>query len=52
MDGKPVSTIGREKRANQALQLDRAQFVSFQKANPPPVPKDFRRIKAENLGRG
>ncbi len=50
MDGKPVSTIGREKRRNPALLLDRAAFVAFQQANLPPVPKDFHRIKARNLG--
>ncbi len=50
MDGKPVSTVGREKRKNKALQLDRARFIALQQENLPPVPKDFHRIKAGNLG--
>jgi glyoxylase-like metal-dependent hydrolase (beta-lactamase superfamily II) len=50
MDGKPVSTIGRERVRNNALRLDRREFVDFQCSNLPPLPQDFHRIKAQNLG--
>lgn len=49
MDGKTISTIGRERRFNQALQLDVEGFVDFQMSNPPPLPEDFHRIKEQNL---
>lgn len=49
MDGKTISTIGRERRFNQALQLDVEGFVDFQMNNPPPLPEDFHRIKEQNL---
>ncbi|HET6452739.1 MAG TPA: MBL fold metallo-hydrolase [Spirochaetia bacterium] len=52
MDGKPVSTIGRERAKNKALRLDRAQFVDFQCSELPPLPEDFRRIKSANAGLG
>ena len=51
MDGKTVSTIGRERGRNKPLRLDRAQFVEFQCHNLPPLPQDFHDIKATNLGR-
>jgi len=50
MDGKPVSTIGRERDRNKALRLDRQHFVDFQRSNLPPLPQDFHRIKTRNLG--
>lgn len=50
MDGKPVSTIGRERRANPALQLEQQAFVAYQAANLPPLPSDFHLIKQRNLG--
>jgi hypothetical protein len=50
MDGKPISTIGRERRANPALQLSRDAFVAFQTQNLPPLPADFQTIKRRNLG--
>jgi hydroxyacylglutathione hydrolase len=50
MDGKPISTIGREQRANPALQLSEEGFVSFQTHDLPPLPADFRAIKRRNLG--
>jgi hydroxyacylglutathione hydrolase len=50
MDGKPVSTIGRERGHNKALRLDRMEFVDFQCSNLPPLPDDFHRIKTTNLG--
>lgn len=49
MDGKPMSTIGRERRFNEALQLDVDDFVSFQLADIPPLPEAFETIKRENV---
>jgi hydroxyacylglutathione hydrolase len=51
MDGKPSSTIGRERRSNPALQLDQEGFISYQLANTPPLPEDFHEIKRSNVGR-
>lgn len=48
MDGKTISTIGRERRTNAALQLDPEQFVEYQITNTPPLPEDFSRIKIAN----
>lgn len=48
MDGKTVSTIGRERRTNAALQLDQERFVEYQLADTPPLPKDFAKIKNAN----
>lgn len=48
IDGKTVSTIGRERRFNPALQLDAAGFVDFQLRDVPPLPQDFRSIKHAN----
>jgi glyoxylase-like metal-dependent hydrolase (beta-lactamase superfamily II) len=48
MDGKAISTIGRERRTNPALQLDPEQFLDYQLANTPPVPQDFLKIKTGN----
>jgi hypothetical protein len=39
MDGETISTIGRERRSNLALQLDLDQFVEYQSANTAPVPE-------------
>jgi hydroxyacylglutathione hydrolase len=50
MDGKTISTIGREKRFNRALSLGLQDFIDYQVSNPPPVPEDFQRIKRTNLG--
>jgi len=50
MDGKPISTIGRERRANPALQLSEDEFVTFQTQSMPPLPADFQAIKRRNLG--
>lgn len=50
MDGKPVSTVGREKRKNQPLFLSAAEFARFQTENVPPLPEDFHAIKRKNLG--
>jgi hydroxyacylglutathione hydrolase len=51
MDGKPISTIGRERRTSQALNLDREGFVTYQLSSAPPLPEDFDRIKRANLAR-
>ena len=48
MDGKAISTIGRERRTNPALQLDPEQFLDYQLENTPPLPQDFLRIKTAN----
>ena len=48
MDGKPSSTIGRERLMNEALVLDVDSFVAFQFKNVPPVPQDFHQIKEAN----
>ena len=48
MDGKPSSTIGRERRTNDALALDVGSFVEFQLADVPPLPQDFHAIKEAN----
>lgn len=48
MDGKPSSTIGRERRTNDSLALDIDSFVEFQLGNFPPLPQDFHEIKEAN----
>ncbi len=50
MDGKPVSTIGYERRFNPALQLSAEEFVKFQMEDLPSLPEGFREIKRANLG--
>jgi hydroxyacylglutathione hydrolase len=49
MDGKTISTIGRERRTSQALNLDLEGFVVYQLSSAPPHPEDFDRIKRANL---
>jgi hydroxyacylglutathione hydrolase len=48
MDGKTISTIGRERRTNPTLQLDPDQFLDYQVASTPPLPHDFLEIKSAN----
>ena len=48
MDGKTISTIGRERRTNPALQLDPEQFLNYQLVNTPQLPQDFLTIKRAN----
>jgi hydroxyacylglutathione hydrolase len=48
MDGKTISTIGRERRTNSVLQLAPEQFVDYQLANTPSLPEDFLAIKTAN----
>ncbi|MGH2730169.1 MAG: MBL fold metallo-hydrolase [Actinomycetota bacterium] len=50
MDGKTISTIGRERRTSRALRLDLEGFTEFQLSNVPPLPDDFDRIKRANIG--
>lgn len=50
MDGKTISTIGRERRDNPALQLSAEAFAAFQTDSLPPLPADFHAIKRRNLG--
>lgn len=50
MDGKTISTIGRERRTSRALSLDLESFIEFQLSNLPPLPTDFEVIKRANLG--
>jgi hydroxyacylglutathione hydrolase len=49
MDGKPMSTIGRERRANDPLRMDGDDFVRFQLNDAPPLPLDFHDIKRQNM---
>ena len=50
MDGKTISTVGRERRTNRALRLDLEGFIDFQLSSAPSFPQDFERIKRVNLG--
>jgi glyoxylase-like metal-dependent hydrolase (beta-lactamase superfamily II) len=51
MDGKTISTLGRERRENPALKMAEADFIRSQVEHLPPLPADFQAIKRENLGR-
>jgi glyoxylase-like metal-dependent hydrolase (beta-lactamase superfamily II) len=51
LSGKPASTLYFEKRHNLAMrQADAASFATFVKATIKPLPPDYQRIKAQNLG--
>jgi glyoxylase-like metal-dependent hydrolase (beta-lactamase superfamily II) len=50
MDGKTISTVGRERRNNPALQLSGPEFAAFQTDKLPALPADFHLIKRRNLG--
>lgn len=50
MEGKPSSTIGRERRENSALTLPTEEFVAYQLEDLPPLPDDFHEIKRHNKG--
>ncbi len=51
LSGKPMSTIGFERRFNKACQLDdRKAFVGFMLQNIPPRPPRAEEIRAINLG--
>ena len=49
LDGKTITTIGHERRANQTLRLAAPAFASFQATNTPPLPEDFHAIKRRNI---
>ena len=49
LDGKTISTIGRERRTSPALNLDLDGFVQYLLSSAPPLPQDFDRIKRANL---
>lgn len=49
MDGKAISTIGRERRASRALELDLDSFIEYQLSSVPPLPTDFEQIRKANL---
>jgi hydroxyacylglutathione hydrolase len=51
MDGKTISTFGRERRTSRALNLDLEGFVDYQVSSTPPLPEDLDRIKRANLAR-
>jgi glyoxylase-like metal-dependent hydrolase (beta-lactamase superfamily II) len=49
MSGKPASTIGFERRFNEALKpRSREEFVAFMTADLPPQPEEFARIRIIN----
>jgi hydroxyacylglutathione hydrolase len=51
LSGKPSSTIGFEKRRNEAFKIeDEAEFVRFMVADIPPAPPEAARIRAANSG--
>lgn len=51
LSGKPSSTIGFEKRHNQALMIeDESEFVRFMTAEIPPAPPEAATIRAANSG--
>ncbi|MDO9008915.1 MAG: MBL fold metallo-hydrolase [Thiobacillus sp.] len=50
MSGKPMSTIGYEKRWNPMLALDRAGFVAALTETIPPRPAEMDRMVQANLG--
>ncbi|WP_114947587.1 MBL fold metallo-hydrolase [Microvirga calopogonii] len=51
LSGKPMSTIGFEKRHNAAFRIaDEAEFVRFMTAEIPPAPPEAVRLRALNAG--
>jgi hypothetical protein len=51
LSGKPWSTIGFEKRHNEALRIDdEAAFVRFMLAEIPPAPENAAKLRAANSG--
>lgn len=52
LSGKPSSTIGFEKRYNEAFTFtDESQFVEFMTTNVPPQPEGFTEIRKINQGK-
>ena len=51
LSGKPWSTIGFEKRHNQAFKIeDEAEFIRFMLAEIPPAPPEATAIRMANAG--
>lgn len=51
LSGKPWSTIGFEKRHNEALRIDdEATFIRFMLAEIPPAPENAAKLRAANSG--
>ena len=51
LSGKPWSTIGFEKRHNEAFRIeDEAVFIRFMIAEIPPAPPDAAALRAANSG--
>jgi hydroxyacylglutathione hydrolase len=51
LSGKPWSTIGFEKRRNEAFGIaDEATFIRFMTAEIPPAPPEAARLRAINAG--
>ena len=51
MSGKPMSTIGFERRFNKAFQIDdKDEFVRYMTQNIPMPPPEAAKIRATNLG--
>jgi hydroxyacylglutathione hydrolase len=51
LSGKPMSTIGFEKRHNAAFRIaDEAEFIRFMTAEIPPAPPEAARLRALNAG--
>lgn len=51
MDGKPISTIGYERRENHSLKVSsRDEFIDLMTIDVPPVPSSYRQIKKKNMG--
>jgi glyoxylase-like metal-dependent hydrolase (beta-lactamase superfamily II) len=52
LSGKPISTIGFERRCNKAFAIDDAtDFVRFMVAEIPPAPPEAAAVRATNAGR-
>jgi len=52
LSGKPSSTIGFEKRHNQAMKFNNEkEFVDFMTTNVPPQPEGFEKIRKTNQGK-
>ena len=51
MSGKPMSTLGFEKRSNPLLSMSRDEFVAALTETIPPRPAEMDRMVAFNLGR-
>ncbi|MEW5967604.1 MAG: MBL fold metallo-hydrolase [Pseudomonadota bacterium] len=51
MSGKPMSTLGFEKRSNPMLAMSKDEFVAALTASIPPRPAEMDRMVAFNLGR-